>query len=219
MNVRLCMPTYNRPDELSHAVDAALRSDIALEVVVVDNSVEHYAQALVGDVATVITLPVSAGLASTWNLVFSMYEDHIVMINDDVAVHTHTVRAMVERAEKEKNSVLFFGAYDEFACFLLRRCAYLDVGPFDPVFRPIYYEDIDMLYRLKLRGYLPVTIFEATFDHVKNATLKALSHDEEVRHWDQFHRNEHYYREKWGGLRDEERFVLPFNGAKPTPGK
>jgi GT2 family glycosyltransferase len=217
--VRLCITTYNRPAELVTCVDAGLRSDIELAgITVVDNSPAHYAQGLVGDRATVVTLPENIGFGPSINLFYAMYDDYIVYANDDVVVHPHSVRELVEHAERFPSYKLLYGNHDGegmWSLFLLRKQAFLEAGPFDPAIWPLYYEDIDMLYRLRLLGYEPVTVHAATYGHIKNGTIKAFDVKRRILHERQFSRNEAYYRDKWGGLKFAETFTLPFNGGRP----
>lgn len=223
MNVHLCITTYNRPAELKQCVEAALRSDTELtSITVLDNSTEHYAAEVLGDDAyldvSVITVPRNIGWGAALNVFFALYDDYIVCCNDDLAVHSHTIRELVDSAQDFPDDALFYGAHDGesmWSLFLLRKQAYLEMGPFDPAIWPFYYDDIDALYRLKLLGYSPVTVYPATYDHVKNGTLKAFDPERKALHERQFSRNEAYYRAKWGGLKFQETYTRPFNGERP----
>lgn len=222
MDVRLCITTMNRPAELVKAVEAAFGSDIELaDVVVIDNSTEHYAAQVLqpreDDRLSIITLPHNAGLGPALNLAFALYDDYLICQNDDVAVHPHAIRELVEHAEQFPSYKLLYGNHDDesmFSLFLLRKQAYLEVGGWDPAIWPIYYDDIDVLYKLRLLGYEPVTIHAATYDHVKNGTIKAFDAARKELHDRQFARNEALYQLKWGGLKFNERFTLPFNGGR-----
>jgi GT2 family glycosyltransferase len=219
MAVTFCIVTYNRPDKLPSAVDAALMSDIGVSVTVIDNSLDHYAQGLVDDRATVITLPHNAGLGPALNLAYSLYDDYLVVGNDDLAVHPHTVRELVEHAEQFPSYKLLFGDHDDdgwFSLYLLRKQTFLELGGYDPAIVPVYYDDLDLLYRLRLLGYEPVTVHAATYDHVKNGHLKVLDPVQRELHERQFRRNEEYYKGKWGGHKFEERYTKPFNGGRPV---
>jgi GT2 family glycosyltransferase len=220
METRLLITTYNRPDELVRAVDAAWASDQPLaEVVVIDNSPEHYAHTLLLGKATVITLPHAAGLGPCLNLAFALYDDYLICSNDDLTVRPQALRALVEAAERQPADALFYGSHngeDMWSLFLLRKQAFLETGGFDPAIWPLYYDDIDMLYRLKLLGYTPVTVREAVYDHVHNGTIKVFDAKRKDLHDRQFYRNEAFYKTKWGGLKFEERFTQPFDGKRPT---
>jgi GT2 family glycosyltransferase len=217
MSVRYCLPTYNQPLLLRRAVEAALRSDCDLAgVTVIDLSPEHYAEeVLFGlDGVTVGTMPENIGLGATWNLFYALYQDHIVIGNDDVIVESGTLREMVTAAEQSPE-VLFFGCKDEFSFFLLKKAAYLQAGPFDPAFWPIYWEDVCMGYRLKLLGYTPVVVPTARFEHEHSRSMKSIETAATERFWNRFKRNQAYYEAKWGGPRDHETFKIPFNGEPP----
>jgi len=220
MNVQLVITTMNRPAELVKAVEAALLSDLPLAgITVIDNSPDNYAQGLVGDTAFVITLPHAAGLGPCLNLAFALYDDYLICQNDDVVVHTSTLRALVDAADGQPENSLFYGNHDDesmFSLFLLRKQAFLEVGGFDPSIWPIYYDDIDFLRRFTLLGYSPVTVASAVYGHVKNATINAFDAPRRELHDRQFARNEEYYRLKWGGLKFKETFVTPFNGERPV---
>lgn len=224
MNIRLCLTTMNRPAELVKAVGAALASDIPVRVTVIDNSTEHYAgNVLPYDTRLdIITLPHNAGLGAAINLAFALYDDYLIVGNDDIEVQPHTLRALVEAAEYQPEYSLFFGNCEAdpdlsggFSLFLLRKQAFLEVGGFDPAIWPIYYDDIDILRRLALLGHAPVTVRGAAYSHLKNATINAFDWKRRELHDRQFARNEAYYRAKWGGLKFEETFSQPFNGGRP----
>ncbi|MBK7366744.1 MAG: glycosyltransferase [Candidatus Eisenbacteria bacterium] len=216
MKVHYCLPTYNQPHMLRRAVEAALASDIPLaSVTVVDLSREHYAAGLLEGLegVTVITMPHNIGLGPTWNLFYALYDDYIVIGNDDVIVEPGTLRIMAEAAERSTEA-LFFGFKDQFSFFLLKKQAYLEAGPFDPVFWPIYWEDVCMGYRLRLLGYTPVDVKEARFEHEHSQSMKALDPVATELFWNRFKRNQAYYEEKWGGPRGEETFAVPFGGVR-----
>ena len=217
MNVHYCLPTYNQPQLLRRAVEAALRSDIELAgITVIDLSPEHYAGTVLAGLehVTVLTMPSNIGLGASWNLFFALHDDHIVLGNDDVIVEPGTLRAMVTAAQ-ESPEALFFGFKDQFSFFLLKKAAYLQAGPFDPAFWPIYWEDVCMEYRLKLLGYRTVVVEAARFEHEHSRSMKALDPAATESFWRRFQRNQAYYEDKWGGARYEETHALPFGGARP----
>jgi len=219
MNLRYCMPTYNQPRLLRMAVEAALESDIRLDgVTVVDLSPEHYAQRVLEGLkdVTVLTMPHNIGLAATWNLFYALYDDYFVIGNDDVIVAPDTIRVMAMAAAQSPEA-LFFGFKDQFSFFLLKKPAFLQAGPFDPAFWPIYWEDVCMGYRLSLLGYTPVVVESAKFLHEHSRSLNTTPDGPaKDRFWNRFKRNQAYYEAKWGGTRGEEKFKLPFDGRPAT---
>lgn len=218
MKIHYCLPTYNQPRMLRRAVEAALRSDVPLAALaVIDLSPEHYAEEVLQglDGVTVGTMPENIGLAACWNLFFALYQDYVVIGNDDVIVEPGTLREMATAAEASPEA-LFFGHKDEFSFFLLKKNAYLRAGPFDPAFWPIYWEDVCMGYRLKLLGHTPVVVPEARFEHEHSRSLHALDVSATSRFMNRFERNRAYYEAKWGGPRGRETFTIPFNGEPPN---
>lgn len=107
----------------------------------------------------------------------------------------------------------------------LSRHLFKEVGWFDETFYPAYFEDSDMIWRMRCAGILepagsprwdrripwvPTLIYPAidTAYTIKNndivVDLAALST---------------YYEVKWGGPPGEEQWTLPFNGTRPDPHK
>src|SRR5262249_39830476 len=100
-----------------------------------------------------------------------------------------------------------------FSCFLARKDMYLAVGPFDPVYTPCYWDDVDWAYRAMVLGLYQIMVVEAaTFEHVGSATMKA---EDPSRHNASFVRNQRYYFANWGGRRGDEPFKTPFDGETP----
>lgn len=215
MKLRYCLPTYNQPHMLRRAVEAALQSDVVLDgVTVVDLSPEHYAAEVLNGLedVTVLTMPTNIGLGACWNLFYALYDDYFVIGNDDVIVEPQTIRELVLAAAQSPEA-LFFGYKDQFSFFLLKKPAYLQAGPFDPAFWPIYWEDVCMSHRLQLLGYTPVTVDAARFEHEHSRSLNALEDPAaKATFWNRFKRNQAYYEDKWGGTRGQETHRLPFNG-------
>ncbi len=224
-DINLVITTYNRPRELVQCVGAALQSDVGLSITVVDNSPQHYAEEMLyrGRFADyksirIVTLPRAIGWGPSINLAYALYDDYTICCNDDVAVHPHTIRCITQAADDYRAGALFYGAHDGdsmWSLFLLRKQAFLEMGPLDPAFYPLHYEDIDAIRRLHLLGYEPTTVYTATYDHVKNGTIKAFSADEKELFDRQFDRNERYFHDKWGGYKFQERHTAPFNGERP----
>lgn len=81
------------------------------------------------------------------------------------------------------------------------------VGPFDVGFWPVYFEDTDYEYRMRLAGR------EMVVDPSLNETYSDKGH---ARTWRggfvevDYQRQANYYAAKWGGFEREETFVFPF---------
>lgn len=84
------------------------------------------------------------------------------------------------------------------ACLLMRRADFLEIGGFDPVFSPAYYEDTDLCMRLATRGKKVYLASRAECYHIENAT----SRDGSEEGWAarQSEKNRLLFLERWGGL-------------------
>jgi len=56
------------------------------------------------------------------------------------------------------------------ACILVKRAVLDEVGLFDEIFNPVQYEDLDLLYRMKARGYRVIYEPAAEMYHFENVT-------------------------------------------------
>lgn len=210
-----CIATYNRPDLLYDCVSAVYKSkDLLQDIIVIDNSKEGYAADILKELKITLIRDSSInGLCGSWNYIFYHFKGDYIFSNDDVIVHDGCVKHMVDALSENKGSLLF-GFKDAFSWFGLKYSAFLEIGYFDMNFAPIYFDDNDYAYRLKLVGVDPVILHECTFDHLHggSATLKAYSQAEMDDHHKRFDKNKNYYISKWGGLPMEEKYKIPFNG-------
>ena len=85
-----------------------------------------------------------------------------------------------------------------------------DVGYFDEMFYPVYCEDMDYLYRVKLKGGKLLNSTKAFHYHFKDSfSGENKELDDYKKH--RLGRLEEYYRFKWGGTYNHEKFTKPFN--------
>ena len=99
----------------------------------------------------------------------------------------------------------------EFGAFALNTACVDAVGWFDENFHPMYYEDRDYEYRMRL-AEVPYVKLESGTTHDTSSTIRS---DETL--WQRnrvtFQLNGEYYAAKWGSSPYMERFKVPFNGA------
>jgi len=81
------------------------------------------------------------------------------------------------------------------ACLLMKRADFLEIGGFDPVFSPAYYEDTDLCMRLGAKGKKVYLASRAVCYHIENAT----SHSAESAEWtaQQAEKNRIIFLERW----------------------
>lgn len=102
----------------------------------------------------------------------------------------------------------------EFGAFALNTACVDTVGWFDENFHPMYYEDRDYEYRMRLAG-VPYVKLESGATHDTSSTIRS-SPRLSARNDETFGLNGRYYNDKWGGPPYQERFTVPFNGERPV---
>lgn len=99
----------------------------------------------------------------------------------------------------------------DYSCFAVRPYDFLDkFGRFDEHFKPAYFEDNDMYYRIEVAGGMQRKNLNARMFHSGSVT----------QNWGgkpfvdsiQFEKNRAYYNTKWGGWPGNEKYTAPFNG-------
>ena len=222
--VYYCIPTYKSFDHAYDGVLAALRGTIVPhKVIVIDNSGvgtgAAHLQPLTEKFANVFIWPQTRnlGVAGAWNKFHDeIKDDYVVIANDDVAVHPHTLERLLATVEQNPKEVLFAGSGNSgnaFSLFLLLRAGYEKIGGFDTNFYPAYYEDNDYALRANLLGYTLTFASDATYDHVGSSTIKRYTPQEMEMHHNTFRRNTQYFISKWGGLPGETKYTEPFGGV------
>lgn len=181
--------------------------DVDAEVIVIDNSLNNI------------------GVAPAWNkglgIANEMGHEVALVCNDDVTLHPGTMQKLID-ATDDFDLISAIGTPDpdrgpieyefpDFACFAIKPREFFDkFGLFDENFQPAYFEDNDMVYRIKLAGGKQGIHMSAGMDHVGSATQfwgggRVVSHEK-------FRENRSYYESKWGGSPHQETYLRPFNG-------
>jgi GT2 family glycosyltransferase len=60
------------------------------------------------------------------------------------------------------------------ACLLIRRQEFLEIGGFDPIYSPAYYEDTDLCMRLREKGKRVYLASKTSCYHIENATSRDI---------------------------------------------
>ena len=81
------------------------------------------------------------------------------------------------------------------------------VGYFDEAFKPLYWEDVDYSYRMKLQGLRYEGVPTCSFKHYGSSAIN----DAKIDIMPSYVENMKYYISKWGGGRGQEVFKTPFN--------
>ena len=85
------------------------------------------------------------------------------------------------------------------ACLLIRRQEFLEIGGFDSIYSPAYYEDTDLCMRLREKGKTVYLASRAECYHIENATSHGVESTEWARR--QSEKNRLIFLERWGSLR------------------
>lgn len=163
------------------------------------------------------------GVAASWNegIRRGANLDVLIICNDDVAFWPGTIDKLVEGLQDhELVSVVATDTGQtgyledekpDFCCFAIGPKFTDTFGWFDENFKPAYFEDNDMYYRLKLAGAYTALRLDARVDHGGSVTQFSAKNDEgRVVSHHQFRLNREYYTAKWGGVPGEEKHDTPF---------
>jgi len=86
--------------------------------------------------------------------------------------------------------------YCSAACLLLKRNTFLNLGGFDPIFDPAYFEDVDLALRLRSIGLFTYFCGQATVYHEESRTSHQLWSLEQLRSYSNANHKRFYAR--WG---------------------
>jgi GT2 family glycosyltransferase len=169
------------------------------------------------DKIEIINFGRNLGVASSWNWFLSNIEGDLIIANDDIVLKENVIEAFVKAKQNEvdKNVVMYSTANGSYKIFMVNNSIIKKVGLFDENFWPAYFEDSDMMYRMKLGGYINKEVIkehDPCIHHEESATLKAqrlLGLNKE--HDNNFNKNKNYYINKWGGEPHYEVYKIPFN--------
>lgn len=221
------IPTFTEFDHCRKAVEGILHTSSLVpdKIVIVDNSEDESGARALTDLTQKyvdrvhILIRRENILAGAWNdLMQFTGQDYVIIANDDVFPHTHSIQALVDAAIARPDIAMWNGSGhsgNSYSFFLLRQWAYEKVGLFDENFRPAYYEDNDYDWRIKCAGLIREEVPAATFDHIGSATMKSMRDERLVKHHQSFVDGGRYYRRKWGDMPGKERWKSGFERILP----
>lgn len=168
------------------------------------------------------------GVAASWNegIRRAWDQEVVIIVNDDVVFYPGTITKLVESLrEYELVSAVSTDTGQvgyledekpDFACFAISPIYFTDTfGWFDENFKPGYFEDNDMHYRMQVKGACSALRLDGRVDHAGSMTQFKGSRDfntnDRVVSHEQFRANRNYYAAKWGGEPGNEKYTQPFN--------
>lgn len=102
--------------------------------------------------------------------------------------------------------------HPNFSAFALTKECWEEVGEFDEIFAPAYFEDNDYHYRMGLCGVSSIVLPPAMFFHFGSGTQnEANENGLPMVPGGMFENNRASYARKWGGIPGQEKFSHPFN--------
>jgi GT2 family glycosyltransferase len=236
MNVALVVAAYNQPEWTRRLVDSATAGpgdDLQIHLFL--HSRDPGTVAACEELASrreVRYHPYgeNRGLSRTWNEgVLAAYDagaDVVIVVNDDVAFAPGDIDRIATKAAAHRECYIvscagYHHRYQRhlpshgFACFAINPVALQIIGCFDENFFPAYCEDQDYSRRARLAGLHEENCADTRIEHGGSSAIFSspqLAATNGVTHG----RNMAYYRRKWGGDGDHERFDHPF--ANPAFG-
>ncbi len=105
--------------------------------------------------------------------------------------------------------------YVSAACLMMRRSTFEEIGGFDLMWDPAYYEDVDLCLKLKLIGLRTYYVPEARVTHVENATSSDTSHGLQLHNVVQINREKFIAR--WGEFIEREDDASAAHVTLPPP--
>ncbi len=174
--------------------------------------------------AEVIRHPENIGCSGAMNIGLRKIESDdldFVIILSPSALFTNTIQDFVDLIEKEESKKKNYYYLtmsnletDLHAFAVMRRCVE-EIGLYDENFYPVYYDDTDYGYRMKLHGVQKTIVTPDRISQDLNGGLKSDPRAFDL-YWKNVDHIHNYYVRKWGGEAGQEIYKTPFNNPKLT---
>jgi GT2 family glycosyltransferase len=168
---------------------------------------------------------INRGISRSWNegmfAAYATHSDVVIIANDDIVFAPGDLNKIAQKgaASRDRYIVSCAGFHHYlnrripslgYACFAINPIAIQRLGCFDENIFPAYCEDVDYAFRARLAGLNEENCPDTMLRHVGSNSI--LSDPALRRQNAATHRlNLEYYRRKWGGDGDHERYKYPFN--------
>ena len=219
----VCIPTLKRYDllvRLCLSLNSERCRDLNLRICILDNggglldsSLWCTSQAqFVFARPEVIVPKYNLGVAGSWNF-FLQHFGACIIANDDVVFAEETIDSFASASMAFPEVVIFEGKdpVAGFSTFYVNKPdTWLEMGGFDELLNPAYFEDNDCRHRLCLVGNPVKKILLKGWRHDNSSTLSSADESYRRMHWCLYRRNRSYYIHKWGGLPGHEKNISPF---------
>lgn len=159
------------------------------------------------------------GVSASWNYAcrwaWIRGHDALLLLNDDLMLVDPLTLVQFRSAVVAEPRWFYCLVGQGFSAVCITRAVWDEVGEFDEGFWPAYYEDNDMLWRMKLVGISGRDI-DLPSKHFHSASIHADTEMDALNRI-AFPLNQGRYIAKWGGLPDRETYTVPWNGGPPSP--
>jgi GT2 family glycosyltransferase len=230
MRIALVVIAYNQPEGIASLVASAAsrRHDVAVELFLHSDHEPTVAvcEALAGsDHVRHHDHRVNRGVSRSWNDgILASYDDGadvVVVANDDIRFGDGDLDRLADKAaaHRERYVVSCAGPHlrhrgrlpsHGFACFAINPIALATIGCFDENFFPAYCEDQDYSRRARLAGLAEENCAATEVVHAGSSAIFSSPELARANALTQRH-NMAYYRAKWGGDGDHERYDAPWD--------
>ena len=208
-NFAIGIPTLNRADLLNQALHHYFKIFKNTEIFIIDNGSQ---QILSRDhLFNIDSPPENLGVSKSWNMlcdkIFETYE-YALILNDDIEMGTSetAISGFINSFEFD-----IARCYSQFhlCSFIITKDCFSNYR-FDENFYPAYFEDRDMLYRLKLDGRKTIEHYSLNPHIFRNSqTISHEGGDPSVNK--DFSKLAKLYVDKWGGPPNQETYKTPYN--------
>ena len=184
---------------------------------------------------------VNFGVNDAWERGF----DYALVCNNDILLHPEALWRLVEGFEKSHEELVGMvtcmdvrgeiepgklaqmsakakedcpeAKHPNFSAFMLSRQCWEDIGEFDELFAPAYFEDNDYHYRMQLDGIAAIVYPPALFYHYGSGTQNEGNETgQPIVPGPLFENNRASFVKKWGGVPAQETFKTPYNDSDKT---
>ena len=221
-NITIGLPVYNNYSGLRKCIISAEKGEVVPDYYLIFDNGGIYNNILFKDEMEVSKIILhrpgyNQGVAKAWNFIIKNSNDIRIICNDDIEFHRDTIKVFVDNFDGNKITFPDEKRDNLFSCFSIPTKLFNIIGEFDESISPnyAYYEDNDYYRRTILYGQeFGFQSIPTGYEHIGSTTLKNYSPGELSLHHKKFELAKANYIKKWGGLPNEEKFTMEYNGEK-----
>lgn len=203
----IAIPTLNRADLLNESLSKYFEDFPETHIAICDNGKQDIIHR---EKNFMIYRPEkSLSVSDSWNMLMDYAQkinaSHVLMLNDDV--YLGKTEKEIDWLVNRYENTPFINSLQNWCSFILRVDSWQQIGDFDGINFPNYFNDNDYctrMQRLSLKRinteYLNPLIYRNSMTIAKDPTLNS-----------RFLEYRQKYIDKWGGVPSQEQYLTPFN--------